>query len=351
MARCRARVAALGFIFICALPAGAVILADSVSVSGDSISRAFDANTSSCTYSDQVSRNWATGDDHGSSFCSAGGDGTFSHAERLECNKGGDVTIFNDAMSGATMLGDFATQATNIKQHLSSAPSPRYVLLFMGHNDACTGTVDKTGNSCGGDRDPNNYCRTTNAAFEREFRRGMNQLIQISSARILVLATVRVSELCSFSSKSGCGLGSGLQCDAVWALGGICSSLTADCSNQRRIDMYNTLVGYNEILERVTNEYAALSPGGCNPPKASDVQIRFENGTFSYKASSGDLSCCDCFHPSDQGQSKLAQFGWTGLQCSATNPCCAPSNDPLVNATCSALDTTTFYPGGFWPNN
>ena len=190
MARCRARVAALGFIFICALPAGAVILADSVSVSGDSISRAFDANTSSCTYSDQVSRNWATGDDHGSSFCSAGGDGTFSHAERLECNKGGDVTIFNDAMSGATMLGDFATQATNIKQHLSSAPSPRYVLVFMGHNDACTGTVDKTGNSCGGDRDPNNYCRTTNAAFEREFRRGMNQLIQISSARILVLATV-----------------------------------------------------------------------------------------------------------------------------------------------------------------
>ena len=115
--------------------------------------------------------------------------------------------------------------------------------------------------------------------------------------------------------------------------------------------MYNTLVGYNEILERVTNEYAALSPGGCNPPKASDVQIRFENGTFYYKASSGDLSCCDCFHPSDQGQSKLAQFGWTGLQCSATNPCCAPSNDPLVNATCSALDTTTFYPGGFWPNN
>src|SRR5438046_1347941 len=180
MARCRARVAALGFIFICALPAGAVILADSVSVSGDSISRAFDANTASCTYSDQVSRNWATGDDHGSSFCSAGGDGTFSHAERLECNKGGDVTIFNDAMSGG-------------------------------------------------------------------------------------------------------GLGSGLQCDAVWALGGICSSLTADCSNQRRIDMYNTLVGYNEILERVTNEYAALSPGGCNPPKASDVQIRFENGTFYYK--------------------------------------------------------------------
>src|SRR5882724_10704364 len=163
MARCRARVAALGFIFICALPAGAVILADSVSVSGDSISRAFDANTSSCTYSDQVSRNWATGDDHGSSFCSAGGNGTFSHAERLECAKGGDVTIFNDSASGADMLNDFANQATSIKLNLSASGTPRYVPVFMGHNDACTNTTSKTGNGCSGDTDPNNYCRTTNA--------------------------------------------------------------------------------------------------------------------------------------------------------------------------------------------
>jgi len=88
MPRCRASMAAAGLVLVCALPAGAVILADSVSVSGDSISRAFDADTSSCTYSDQVSRNWATGDDHGSSFCSAGSDGTLSHTERLDGDKG-----------------------------------------------------------------------------------------------------------------------------------------------------------------------------------------------------------------------------------------------------------------------
>src|SRR5580765_4612334 len=70
-------------------------LAESIDTSGDSITRGFDANTSS--------RNYATGVDHGSLFCSSGGT-TFSHAERLECAKGGPVTNFNDAESGADML-------------------------------------------------------------------------------------------------------------------------------------------------------------------------------------------------------------------------------------------------------
>ena len=46
----------------------AASLAETIDVSGDSISRGFDADTSSCNYGGAVSRNWATGDDHGSSF-------------------------------------------------------------------------------------------------------------------------------------------------------------------------------------------------------------------------------------------------------------------------------------------
>jgi cysteine-rich repeat protein len=335
--------------------AHATTLAETISVSGDSISRGFDANTSSCNYGDNVSRAWATGVDDGTSFCSAGPNGTFSHAERLQCAKGATVTVFNDAASGADMLNDFFNQASSIKLHLSSNLGPRYVPVFMGHNDACTNTTSKTGNSCSGDQDPNNYCRTTNAAFEREFRRGMDQLIQIPGVRIGVLALVRVSELCNFGSKSTCGvLGIGGNCSNIWGVLNICASLTTDCSNQRRIDMYDTLVGYNEILERVTNEYAALPSGGISATgavKAPDVQIRFGGGSFNYKFSSGDVSCCDCFHPDDAGQAKLAQFTWDGLQCTPASPCCAPSADPLTNATCGALDTTTFYPGGFWPGS
>jgi cysteine-rich repeat protein len=234
----------------------------------------------------------------------------------------------------------------------------------MGHNDACTNTLTKTGNGCSGDRNPNNYCRTTNAAFEREFREGMDQLIQIPNSRIAVLATVRVSELCNFQSKDGCGPTLGLNCSSIWGTagfledvfgtGGVCASLTSDCSSQRRIDMYQTLVGYNAILEAVTAEYAAIPAGGTSATgavKAADVHLRYGDGSFYYKLSSSDLSCCDCFHPADSGQAKLAEFAWNGMQCSPSNPCCADTGVPLTDARCDVNDTTTFYEGGFWMND
>src|SRR5262249_16293919 len=176
-----------------------------------------------------------------------------SHAERLECAKPGDITNLNDAASGATMRGDFASQAATSRTNLAGSPAPRYVTGFMGHNDACSHTANKTGKSCSGDQEPNNYLPTTNAAFEREFRAGMDQLIQVPSVRILVSAVVRISELCNFGSKSSCGLGFGTSCSFFWqnlttvfGSGGVCHSLTADCSSARRIDMYNTTVAYTE---------------------------------------------------------------------------------------------------------
>ncbi len=332
------------------------LLSDSISVSGDSISRGFNANAAACNYTDNVTRTWATGESHGTSFCSAGAEGTFSHAERLDCAKGDFITNFNDAQDGATMGDDFRTQSATIYSHLSAAPAPRYALVLMGHDDACgTHFLTKTGNSCSGDQDPNNYCRTTNEAFEREFRAGLDQLIQIADARILVLATVRVSELCNLSAKGACGVGTGFTCSELWHESDVtCASLTTDCSEQRIIDMYNTLLGYNEILARVTAEYAAIPAGGSSATgavKAADVALKYTQGSFFMDFQSNDLSCCDCFHPADQGQAKLAQFAWDGLQCSPSTPCCATSGDPLTDATCAALDTTSFYPGGFWPGN
>ncbi|MBU6280649.1 hypothetical protein KGQ64_00305 [bacterium] len=366
-ARLRASLAACAALAILAVASTVVRAApfsESISVTGDSISRGFNANTGSCNYGDNPGRAWATGRDHGSNWCQSGGDGTFTHAERLECAKGAQVSIFNDSMSGGTMLSDFRSQSSSIRQNLSGAAGPRYVTVLMGHNDACTNTVDRTGNSCGGDRDPNNYCRTTKAAFEREFRAGLDHLIRIPSARILVLATIRISQLCNLASKSSCGLGLGISCNSLWrTLGavngvfgtnGVCLSLTDDCSDQRRVDMYNTLAGYNEVLSRVSAEYAAIPVGGTSATgatRAADVVLRFRDGTFDVKLSSSDLSCCDCFHPSDQGHQKLARFAWDGFQCSEASPCCATSGVAGTDAACSATDVQTFHPGGFWPND
>src|SRR6185295_14063871 len=117
---------------------------------------------------------------------------------------------------------------------------------------------------------------------------------------------------------------------------------------------YNTLVGYNEVLERVSAEYEAIPVGGQSAggaTKAADVHVKYGDGSFYYKLGNNDLSCCDCFHPSDLGQAKLADFVWNGLQCTATNPCCSDTASALSNARCDVSDTSTFYSGGFWPND
>jgi lysophospholipase L1-like esterase len=335
-----------------ALLAQELPLAQSMSVIGDSISRGYNARDEMCTFGNQVERNWATGKNNGDYFD--------SHRELLEFGLQIDlidnVTVFNHARSGATMVRDFFNQASGIRQALTAAPAPRYVPVFLGHNDACTSTIERQVADCGSaDRDRTNYCRTTAAAFEREFRRGMDELIQIPSSRILINTLARLSVLCNVGNKQNCALRPLLMppCSEFWAVtGAVCASLTKDCSDQRKIDMYNTTVTYNEILSRVTVEYAAIPEGGRSRTgalKARDVLIRFIEGSFYFKFAEEHISCCDCFHPNLTGQAAAATGLWYGFQCSAEAPCCADTGDPLMDATCRKIDTETFYEGGFWP--
>src|SRR5438128_367196 len=120
---CPRRLLPFAVLLSCVLRApigSAALVADSISISGDSISRGYDANTSLCNYGDNVTRVWATGDTHGSNFCSAGSEGTFSHAERLECAAGRDITVFNDAASGGDVRNDFFNQSSSIRTNLSA---------------------------------------------------------------------------------------------------------------------------------------------------------------------------------------------------------------------------------------
>ncbi|HTC24760.1 MAG TPA: hypothetical protein VK688_10370, partial [Gemmatimonadales bacterium] len=198
---------------------------------------------------------------------------------------------------------------------------------------------------------PDNYCRATDAAFEREFRRGLDELIQVPSSRILVLGLLRFSQVCNFGTMAYCGGGSATTCGQYWPSFPAFQSMLHDCSAQRQIDAYETLVGYDSIIAQVTAEYAAIPEGGTSGNgvvKAADVQLLHTDAASHLKLVAGDLSYCDCVHPSDQLQEKLADIAWRGLQCSAAAPCCADTGDPLADAGCATDDTTTFYASGFF---
>jgi hypothetical protein len=310
-------------------------------------------------------------------YCDGGSDGVLSHAEALQCDLNNSISTpaNNAAESGATLLEDFVNQTNLAIDHLGSNPGPRYLTLLLGHNDLCSGSINKENSSCDlPDQDPLNYCRTRPEAFEREFRKGLDQLIQIEDLHIGVASLVRVSQLCNFEGKSQCstlGWLGGRDCGRLWKrvvnLGGlfgyqsgICGSLTYDCSHDRVVDAYQTANTYREILAQVSLEYANLEAGRESPEvsvggqtvggvvPAAGVTIAYSDATWYYKFQENELSCCDCFHPSIEGQDKASGMLFGGLECDGTNVCCADGADPYENGLCQTEDTGgTIHPGFF----
>lgn len=333
-----------------------------IDVAGDSISKGFNASSSfPCSNGDQENYNWITSNTNGSSFCSAGSEGVFSIAERIECDLGASIFAAapNHAQSGATLVSDFVDQSASVKTYLQGQAVQRMAVVFLGHNDNCSGTITKVNTSCtSNDLDPQNYCKTKPESFERELRKGLDQLISIGNTRVGVVAPVRVSQLCNFGSKSNCQLvGS---CQFLWGTVNICGALTRDCSTARISDTYTTMRYYREILRRVTAEYEAVPIGGTSPVvmiggqsvgggiKALGTSVVYSDAPWFYRFKSEQISCCDCFHPSALGQNTLAKLLKDGLQCSKFSPCCKDTDDPLADGKCSVNDRKrTYYRGVF----
>lgn len=354
------------------LDASSAAAIESMDACGDSISKAFNGHGSfPCSNADEESFNYATSDTHETSLCSAGAEGVFSVAERLECLRGADIVSRapNAARSGAQMLKDFVNQAESIRSYLLSQPAPRFVPVLMGHNDLCGGNVFKYALSCaqGGDQDRNFYCRTTPAAFERELRKGLDRLITVPDLRIGVASMVRVSQLCNHAGKTNCQTFT--SCQNLWSLvgytgwifgqsNGICGSLTLSCSAARVRDAYTSAKANRNVLQRVAAEYEAVPPGGTSPvvavggqtvggaEKAAGVAVVYSDAPWRYSFPEAQLNCCDCFHPSPSGQNAAARVLFQGFTCTAAEPCCQDTSDRFRSGRCLDLQTDgTFISG------
>ena len=340
---------------------------ESMDAIGDSITKGFNAVSEGeiCPESEIESRNWSTGDTHDGNLCSDGGEGVFSHTERLECVQSRRIVRAdpNSALSGARMLTDFADESRSAAAFLAGQPEPRYVTILMGHNDVCAGTVDAVQTSCrhGSDEDPRNHCRTTPLAFERELRRGLDALVVVPSLRIGIAAPVRVSLLCTHGGKGICVPGA--DCHDLWEAAlatnvpderGICGSLTADCSDERIASAYQTTKAYRDVLATVAAQYAAVPAGAKTAggaTKAPGVEIVFSDAAWRARFEDDDISCCDCFHPSVSGQDRLSRVLMEGLTCGNTDVCCADTGNPVADGRCAQQDTSGTFHTGFFPRS
>ncbi|MFD4568615.1 SGNH/GDSL hydrolase family protein [Streptomyces sp. NPDC058467] len=233
----------------------------SVAAVGDSITRGFDA---CAVLSDCPEVSWATGSDAQ----------VRSLAVRLLGKAGAAERSWNYAVTGARMAdlpGQMAQAATS---------KPELVTVMAGANDACRSSTS---------------AMTSVADFRAEFEDAMDTLRSaLPKTQVYVSSVPDLKRLWSQGRTNPLG-------KQVWKLG-ICPSMLGDpdslgsAATLRRAKVQDRVEEYNKVLQAV-----------C----AKDRRCRFDgNAVFDYRFGTDQLSHWDWFHPSKDGQARLAEIAY-----------------------------------------
>ncbi|MCT9004081.1 SGNH/GDSL hydrolase family protein [Streptomyces sp. NPDC054766] len=234
---------------------------DSMAAVGDSITRGFDACS---VLSDCPEVSWATGSDPQ----------VDSLAVRLLGATGAAERSWNYAVTGARMAdlpGQLAQAATR---------RPELVTVMAGANDACRSSAS---------------AMTSVADFRAEFQDALDTLRgTLPKTQVYVSSVPDLKRL--WSQGRGNPLGK-----QVWKLG-ICPSMLGDADSlgsaatARRGQVQDRVKAYNQVLREV-----------C----AKDRRCRFDgDAVFDYRFGTDQLSHWDWFHPSRDGQARLAEIAY-----------------------------------------
>jgi lysophospholipase L1-like esterase len=236
----------------------------SVAAVGDSITRGFDACD---VLSDCPEASWATG-------TSVEVD---SLAVRLLGRTGAARRSWNYAVTGARMADLPGQMARAVRQR------PQLVTVMVGANDACRSTPS---------------AMTEVSAFRADFEDALRRLRKaLPTAQVFVASVPDLKRLWSEGRTSPVGR-------QVWKLG-ICPSMLGDAdrldaeAELRRDTVQKRVEDYNKVLAEV-----------C----AEDERCRHDGGAvYDYRFGTAQLSRWDYFHPSVNGQARLAEIAYRAV--------------------------------------
>ncbi len=236
----------------------------SIAAVGDSITTGFDACT---VLSDCPEVSWATGS-------SAKVD---SLAVRLLGKAKAARHSWNYAVTGARMADVAGQMAQAVRRE------PELVAVMAGANDACRDTAD---------------AMTSVADFRTQFEDAMGTLRDaLPKAQVYVASVPDLMRLWEQGRTNPLS-------KQVWGLG-ICPSMLRDpdslttTANQRRETVQERVEAYNKVLEQV-----------C----AKDRRCRFDGGAvYEFRFGAEQLSQWDWFHPSVNGQARLAEIAYRAV--------------------------------------
>lgn len=236
----------------------------SIAAVGDSITRGFDACT---VLADCPEVSWATGTDAT----------VRSVAWRLLGAAGAAGRTWNHAKSGARMAELPEQMARAV------AEKPELVTVMVGANDACRDDVSHM---------------TSVADFRAYFETSVKKLrTGLPKSQLYVSSVPDLKRL--WSEGRGNALGK-----QVWKLG-ICQSMLGSpdamdtAAVARRESVRERVVAYNKVLKDVCGK---------------DARCRYDGGAvFEYRFSGDQLSHWDWFHPSKNGQERLAEIAYRNI--------------------------------------
>ncbi|MDG9717130.1 SGNH/GDSL hydrolase family protein [Streptomyces sp. DH24] len=236
----------------------------SVAAVGDSITTGFDACE---VLSDCREVSWATGSSPR----------VDSLAVRLLGKAGAARRSWNHAVSGARMA-DLPAQMARAVRH-----EPELVTVLVGANDACR---------------PTTSAMTSVASFRADFEKAMRTVREaLPKTQVYVASVPNLKRLWAQGRTSALGR-------QVWKLG-ICPSMLGDAeavdaaATLRRETVHQRVQEYNEVLAQV-----------C----AKDKRCRTDGGAVhDYRFGTDQLSHWDWFHPSVNGQARLAEIAYRSV--------------------------------------
>jgi lysophospholipase L1-like esterase len=236
-----------------------------MAATGDSITRAY--NTGALPFSDAIGNSWSTGDRTS----------VQSHYRRiLPAEPAIAGRNFNDAVTGAKMAGLLAQVREVNDQQVA------YVTILIGANDLCTRTVQGM---------------TSVVDFRSQLDRALAALsVGSPRARIYVVSIPNVYRLWLILKDD-------LMARLTWRTLDVCQSLL---ERPRSTDPSD--VARRAAVRQRAIDFNAQLAEGC----ALYIHCRFDrNAVFTDRFGPKDVSTRDYFHPSLQGQTRLAQTTWT----------------------------------------
>ncbi|GAA2930334.1 SGNH/GDSL hydrolase family protein [Streptomyces enissocaesilis] len=236
----------------------------SVAAVGDSITRGFDACE---VLADCPEVSWATGTDAT----------VRSVALRLLGKAGVAARTWNHAKSGAR-IAELPEQMAR-----AAADRPQLVTVMVGANDACRDDVSHM---------------TSVVDFRRYFETAVKKLREeLPTSQLYVSSVPDLKRL--WSQGRGNPLGK-----QIWELG-LCRSMLGSpdamdaAAVARREAVRDRVVAYNGVLKDVCGK---------------DARCRYDGGAvFEYRFTGAQLSPWDWFHPSRNGQERLAEIAYRNI--------------------------------------